>query len=362
VSVFLSLSGLLGLILGVVYYQQVLNVPDLSADTVRRLNGILIRVYAIFLVLIGMGSWWLVLTRESRQLAQDELDKQNVQLQQEVRERQLAEAQLQEKAQQLEQTLHNLKQAEAQLIQSEKMAALGGLVAGIAHEINTPIGIGVTAASFLVEKTATFTETFQRGSMKRSELERFLDIAQQSGQMTLTNLNRAAELIQSFKQIAVDQSSESKRIFNLTDYLNEVLLQLSPKLKGTLHQVEVRGDRQLTLNSYPGAFSQIVTNLVMNSLIHAYDPGDEGRITIDVGQRQGWVTIEYADDGKGIPAEHVGKIFEPFFTTKRGQGGSGLGLHIVYNLVTRKLGGTIQCESSPDWGTRFVIRLYHVQA
>jgi signal transduction histidine kinase len=274
----------------------------------------------------------------------------------------LAEAQLQEKAQQLEQTLHNLKQAEAQLIQTEKMAALGGLVAGIAHEINTPIGIGVTAASFLVEKTAHFTNSFHNGTMKRSELEKFLDMAQQSSQMTLTNLNRAAELIQSFKQIAVDQSSESKRVFNLKDYLEEILLQLRPKLKETRHQVEIQGDRHLKLNSYPGVFSQIVTNLVMNSLIHAYESVDQGHITLDFWQRRDQVTIEYADDGKGIPVEHLSKIFEPFFTTKRGQGGSGLGLHIVYNLVTRKLGGTIQCESKPGFGTRFVIRLFDVQA
>jgi signal transduction histidine kinase/purine-cytosine permease-like protein len=360
-AVSLSLSGSVGAIFEFVYYQRVVAVPNLANFTAKQLTATLIEVYVVFFILISIGSWWLVLTQESRQLAQEELDKQNLLLQQEVEERQIAEAQLQEKAEQLEQTLHNLKQAEAQLIQTEKMAALGGLVAGISHEINTPIGIGVTAASLLAEKTAAFAELFKSGMMKRSDLERFLDLAQQSSRMTLSNLDRAAQLIQSFKQVAVDQSSESKRVFNLSAYLEEVLLQLSPKLKATQHTVEIQGDRQLTLNSYPGAFSQIVANLVLNSLLHAYEPGDRGKITFNFWQTGNQVFFEYADDGQGIPAENLSKIFEPFFTTKRGQGGSGLGLHIVYNLVTRKLGGTIQCESQLS-RTKFVIKLPSIDA
>lgn len=356
-AVFLSLSALVGVILGVVYYQQVISEPNLPVRVATRLTTTLIEVCAILCVLIGIGSWWLVLTQESRQLAQEELDKQNLQLQQEVEERQLAQVQLQEKAQQLEQTLRNLQQAEAHLIQTEKMAALGGLVAGIAHEINTPIGIGITAASFLMEKTIAFTETFKHGVIKRSEMEKFLDVVEQSSKMTLANLNRAAQLIQSFKRVAVDQSSESRQVFSLAAYLEEILLQLSPKLNVTQHMVDVQGDRQITLNSYPGAFSQIVTNLVMNSLLHAYEADQEGRITLILTQAEEHIIFEYADDGQGIAPENLSKIFEPFFTTKRGQGGSGLGLHIVYNLVTQKLGGTIQCESQPFRGTKFVIRL-----
>ncbi len=359
--VFVSLAGLVGMIMALVYHQQVIAVSTISGITVRRVSTTLVELYAILLLLIAVGAWWLVLTQESRQLAQEELDKQNLQLQQEVRERQLAETQLQEKAEQLELTLRNLKQAEAQLIQTEKMAALGGLVAGIAHEINTPIGIGVTAASLLVEKTTAFSQLFKSGAMKRSDLEKFLDTTEQGSQMTLTNLHRAAELIQSFKQIAVDQSSESKRVFNLKAYLEEILLQLSPKLKPTSHQITIVGDGELSLYSYPGAFSQIVTNLVMNSLIHGYDPGISGHITLRFWQVAQQVIVEYGDDGKGIPAENLSKIFEPFFTTKRGQGGSGLGLHIVYNLVTRKLGGTIECDSQPNQGTRFTIQLTNNQ-
>ncbi|HTL90178.1 MAG TPA: ATP-binding protein [Leptolyngbya sp.] len=355
-AVFLLLAGLTGATLGFVYYQQVITISGLSNTTAKQLTATLLGAYGIFLVLIGIGSWWLVLTHESRRLAQEELDQRNAQLQQEVQERQLAEQQLQEKAQQLEQTLLNLQQAKSQLMQTEKMAALGRLVAGVAHEINTPIGIGVTAASLLVEKTENFSQRFQTGAMKRSDLDRFLDVMQQGSQMTLTNLNRAAELIQSFKQVAVDQSSESKRVFNLSQYLEEILLQISPKLKG-LHSVTIQGDRAHTLNSYPGAFSQIITNLVINSIVHAYLPHQRGRITIAFARIESHLILEYRDDGQGILAEHLGKIFEPFFTTKRGQGGSGLGLHIVYNLVTQKLGGTIYCESQPEQGARFIMRL-----
>ncbi|MBL1174962.1 ATP-binding protein [Pantanalinema sp. GBBB05] len=352
-AVFLSLACLVGALFALVYYQQV----AITIASPATLASTLLEIYAALVVLLGMGSWWLVLTQESRELAQEELDKQNLQLQQEVKERQLAEAQLQEKAQQLEQTLHNLKQAEAHLIQTEKMVALGGLVAGIAHEVNTPVGIGVTAASLLVEKTKAFSEVFHQGSMKRSDLEKFLDTALRSSTLTLANLNRAAELIQSFKQVAVDQSSEARRVFNLTTYLKEVLLQLSPKLKSANHVIQLHGEPDLTINSYPGVFSQIITNLLLNSLNHAYDLGEQGLITISVQPQDEHLLLEYSDDGKGIAVEHLNRIFEPFFTTKRGQGGSGLGLHIVYNLVTQKLGGTIHCSSQPGVGAKFIIVL-----
>ncbi len=358
-SIFVFISSLVGAVLCFVYYQ--LKVLPQSSVNNKQLASILIKAYAVFLVLIGVGSWWLVLTQESRQLVQEEIDKQNLQLQQEIEERQQAEAELQEKAQQLEQTLQNLKSAEVQLIQTEKMAALGRLVASIAHEINTPIGIGITAASLLVEKTDTFSELFQNSAIKRSELEKFLDVALQSSSMTLKNLHRAAKLIQSLKQVAIDQSSESKRVFNLKVYLEEILLQLSPKLKTTKHTIEVRGDCDLNVNGYPGVFSQIVTNLVMNSLIHAYEPDEQGYIIFYFRQTGEWLIFEYIDDGRGIPPENLSKIFEPFFTTKRGQGGSGLGLHIVYNLVTQKLGGTIHCESKPGRGTKFIIELPKIE-
>lgn len=283
---------------------------------------------------------------------------ENAQLYANLREfNQNLEQLVEDRTHELSQTLENLKATQKKLVDAEKMASLGGLVAGVAHEINTPIGIGVTAASLLAEKARAFFETYKAGQMKRSDLEKFLDTAMQSSSMVLANLNRAAELIQSFKQVAVDQSSESKRTFNVRDYLEEILLSLRARLKATKHRVETHGARTLTLDSYPGAFSQIVTNLVMNSLIHAYDPEDCGLLRFNFKQDGERVIFEYTDDGKGIPPENLSKIFDPFFTTKRGQGGTGLGLHILYNLVTQKLNGTIECESQIGAGTKFIIKL-----
>ncbi|MEG3894258.1 MULTISPECIES: ATP-binding sensor histidine kinase [unclassified Microcoleus] len=262
---------------------------------------------------------------------------------------------VQQRTSELSQTLEDLKSAQNKLVESEKMAALGGLVAGVAHEINTPIGIGITAASLLAEKATKFFELYTNGKIKRSELEKFLDTAVQSSNMILSNLTRAADLIHSFKEVAVDQSSEFKRTFNLKNYLEEILTSLTAKLKRTKHKIEIKCDENILLNSYPGVLSQIVTNLVLNSLIHAYDREDEGILTFDFKLEDDRLIFEYADNGKGIPQENLSKIFEPFFTTKRGQGGTGLGLHIIYNLVTQKLKGTIGCESQLEKGTKFTI-------
>jgi predicted ATPase/signal transduction histidine kinase len=264
---------------------------------------------------------------------------------------------VQQRTAQLSQALDDLKATQTKLLESEKMASLGGLVAGVAHEINTPVGIGITAASLLADKTTEFFGTYKSGQMKRSQLEKFLDIAMQSSSMVLSNLNRAADLIQSFKQVAVDQSTEEQRTFNLKEYLSEVLMPLSPKLRTTHHRVEIKGDEAIALNTYPGALSQIITNLVMNSLTHAYSPEDAGHLIFDFKQQGEQIILAYSDDGKGVPQENLSKIFDPFFTTKRGQGGNGLGLHIVYNLVTQKLNGTIEAESQVGVGTKFIIKL-----
>ncbi len=264
---------------------------------------------------------------------------------------------VQQRTAELSQALADLQSTQNKLVESEKMAALGGLVAGVAHEINTPIGIGITAASLLAEKTTAFFEMYKTGQMKRSQLEKFLDTAMQSSSMVLSNLNRAADLVQSFKQVAVDQSSEEQRTFNLKQYLSEVLIPLKPKLRTTHHQVEIKGDDAIALHTYPGALSQIITNFVMNSLTHAYSTADAGHLVLNFRQEGEQIVFEYSDDGKGMPPEHLSKVFDPFFTTKRGQGGSGLGLHIVYNLVTQKLNGTIECESQVGVGTKFIIKL-----
>ena len=266
-------------------------------------------------------------------------------------------SELRDKNAQLEDTLSALRDTQEQLLESEKLAALGGLVAGVAHEINTPVGIGITAASHLQAKAGEFGNLFNSGKMKKSDLTKFLDTATQSSELLLSNLDRAGELIQSFKQVAVDQSSEEMRDFMVKQYFDEILLSLRPALKKTAHAVQVNCTPALKMQSYPGAFSQIFTNLVMNSLIHAYEEGDKGTLTIDVTSEGDAITIDYADDGKGIPPENLEKIFEPFFTTRRNQGGSGLGMHIVYNLIVQKLKGSITCESTVGKGTRFHIGL-----
>ncbi|HUP91816.1 MAG TPA: ATP-binding protein [Solimonas sp.] len=256
----------------------------------------------------------------------------------------------------LEQALRQLRDTQAQLVQSEKLASLGALVAGVAHEINTPVGVGVTAASTLQAAAARLKAGYQAGELKRSELERFVALADESARILMRNLQRAAELIQSFKQVAVDQSSGERRRFDLRGYIDEVLVSLGPRLKHTGHTVEVDCPEALSIDGYPGALAQILANLVSNSLLHAYQPGEAGTLSIRVRSTGGWVTLVYADDGHGIPPENLPRIFDPFFTTKRGSGGSGLGMHIVFNLVTQALGGTIQVASAPGQGAEFTLR------
>jgi signal transduction histidine kinase len=254
-----------------------------------------------------------------------------------------------------EQSLDDLKQTQKHLVESEKMAALGGLVAGVAHEINTPVGVGITAATYLQEKLKDLLAEYKAGAMKRSTLDKYLETTGETLEIMMTNLTRAAELIASFKQVAVDQSSEDRRKFNFKSYLNDVLLSLKHEYKRTKHQVEVLGPDDIVIDSYPGAFSQIATNLFMNSLIHAFDKDQAGRIIFWIDRNNDGIILKYSDDGKGIAPENLKRIFDPFFTTRRGKGGSGLGMNIVYNLVTGRLGGSITCESELGKGTTFTI-------
>ncbi|HEU5282802.1 MAG TPA: ATP-binding protein, partial [Burkholderiales bacterium] len=256
----------------------------------------------------------------------------------------------------LEQALMRLKLAQSQLVQSEKMASLGSLVAGVAHEINTPVGVGVTAASTLQEWAQRLQQQHADGKMTRSDLERFIGVTADSTQILMTNLRRAAELIRSFKQVAVDQSSDERRRFRLKAYLDEILLSLAPRINRTGHTITVDCPAALELDSYPGALAQIVTNLVTNSLVHAFPDGRRGHIGISAREEPGGIVLRYADNGIGIPPENLRRIYDPFFTTRRGAGGSGLGMHIVYNLVTQRLGGTINATSTLGEGTIFEVR------
>jgi len=257
----------------------------------------------------------------------------------------------------LQESIEILGRTRKQLVESEKMAALGGLVAGVAHEINTPLGIGVTAASYLVERTQAIEWLYQEEQMKRSDLEKYLDTAQKASTMILVNLQRAKENIESFKQVAVDQTYDTIRPFRFKQCIDNVLLSLYPKLKWTQHTVTVHCPEDLEVESYPGAFSQIITNFVMNSLIHGFEHCPQGQIELQVSEANGVLRLRYYDNGKGMNDKECSRIFEPFYTTKRGQGGTGLGLHIVYNLVTQRLHGHIECESTLGAGTTFTIEV-----
>lgn len=253
----------------------------------------------------------------------------------------------------------NLLLAQQELIGSEKLAALGGMVAGIAHEINTPIGVGVTAASFLHEQTKAFERLYASGQIKRSEMVAYLRTALEATEALNTNLQRAASLIRSFKQVAVDQSSEERRRFNLRAYIGEIIDSLRPRLKHTQHVIDVDCADNIELDSYPGAFSQILTNLIMNSLIHGFASQAAGRITILAQLGDGELCLRYTDDGCGMSQAQAARVFEPFFTTRRDRGGSGLGMHISHNLVLQKLKGTITCGSTLGAGVEFIIRVPH---
>lgn len=254
-------------------------------------------------------------------------------------------------------SIETLERTRDQLVQAEKMAALGELVAGIAHEINTPVGVGVTAASFLDVKTKEFKKIYASGDLKKSELENFLQTIEEVSNSIFINMKRAAELISSFKQVAVDQSSESKRNFNLKEYLSEILLSLRPGYKKTGHKIHVNCDPDIELNSFPGAFSQILNNLIMNSLIHGFEETDQGLIQIDITRQGRTLLFIYKDNGKGMNKEQKDKAFDPFYTTRRGKGGTGLGLSIVFNLVTQTLQGSIDCDSSPGNGICFTMKI-----
>lgn len=286
--------------------------------------------------------------------AAEQLRKLNDELEHRVEERTRA---LKLSNRELQFTLDELKLTQRQLVESEKMAALGGLVAGIAHEINTPLGIGVTAASHLEDETRKLMKLVGEGKVSRGALDAYQSEALSSAQLILSNLRRAGQLIKSFKQVAVDQSSEQAREIDLRTYLEEVLVSLGPALKKTPHTVSIKCPENLRIYTYPGAISQIVVNLVMNSLIHAFEGIEHGEIRIECeSYDEEWLLL-YRDNGIGMTEDVRLRVFDPFFTTKRGQGGSGLGLHVVYNLVTQLLRGSLDCISAPGKGVEFQIQM-----
>jgi signal transduction histidine kinase len=254
--------------------------------------------------------------------------------------------------------LKTLRTTQAELIQAEKLASLGQLVAGVAHEINTPIGIALTASTVVEEEAVRFRGAVQEGRISRSALDRAVSRITEGTSFVTANLNRAADLIQSFKHVAADQTSGERRQFDLKTFLHELLTSLGPMLRKAGHSARMDCPAGILLDSHPGALGQVVTNLVVNASLHAFPEGEQGLIAVAVepiGARA--VQISVHDDGCGIPRERQAKVFDPFFTTRRAQGSTGLGLHIVHNLVTGTLGGRIEIEAHDGCGTRFIIEL-----
>lgn len=259
----------------------------------------------------------------------------------------------------LKNALENLKKSQEQLVQSEKMAALGQLVARVAHEINTPIGVSVTASTFLQEQIVKLKKMISLEEIDEDELNTLMKHLDDSGNLIHSNLIRASELITSFKHTSADQTSQEKRTFNMRKVLSNTINTLHPELKKTRIKAHINCPERLSVNSYPGAVSQVITCLVMNSIIHGFEYNNEGgEIHIDVKDKEdGKIMIIYSDNGKGIPKNILKSVFDPFVTTKRGRGGTGLGLNVTFNVVKKVLRGDINCESLPDKGATFSISM-----
>jgi len=258
----------------------------------------------------------------------------------------------------LQESLDNLQSAQSQLIESEKMSSLGNLVAGVAHEVNTPLGISITAASIFANELKNIKGLLEENKLSKSALDHFLETITEADDILIKNLNRAALLVKNFKKISVDQSSEEIRDFELNNYLKEVVSTFKNELKHRPVTLELNlQEDAIYMHSFPGAISQLIVNLLQNTLLHAFDYEQKGHIILETLHEDKKAIIRFKDDGKGVSAGVIDKIFEPFVTTKRNKGGTGLGLNITYNLVTQHLKGTIRLDRDHTPGACFVIEI-----
>lgn len=290
-----------------------------------------------------------------RRRAQQEILELNTQLEARVAQR---TSDLQSANFELSQTLGTLNMAKDQLVQSEKLAALGALVAGVAHELNTPIGNGLTVASSLEYRVQEFDRLMASG-LKRSDLQSFIDDTRQAADILSRNLMRAGALVASFKQVAVDQTSSQRRRFSLSSVASEILITLNPAIRKSACAVSMDMQNDLRMDSYPGPLGQVLANLINNAIVHGFDGGKiPGTITL-VARAEGvsQVVVQVRDAGRGIQKADLHRVFEPFFTTRLGQGGSGLGLHIAHSIVTGVLGGSINVSSEAGSGATFTLTL-----
>ncbi len=336
----------------------------------------------------------LALSKQETNLANERLDEQNIQLEQEVSKKtsSLSSTMLKMEMQQqkllthqqtlkeenirrskteqtllttnkeLKSSIIELNKAKERLLETEKMASLGILSAEISHEINTPIGISITSASYLLDSIDQLQESLKQKKLSKQAIEKFIINANQSSELLVTNLNRASELITSFKHVAVDQASDKIRLINLAKYLNEIIQSLHPKLKQTNHIIKVHCDDSIEMYSHPGAIAQIIINLIINSITHGFENINRGEIEIEVHLSEQKLYLNYQDNGHGLSAKELENLFTPFYTTKAEKGGTGLGTHIVSNLVVDTLNGTIDATSKEEEGLSYRIIIPDMQS
>ncbi|NKC19775.1 MULTISPECIES: sensor histidine kinase [Pseudoalteromonas] len=301
----------------------------------------------------------IMLARTENQLERHKADKQEIKqlnqsLEEKVNQRTIA---LREANQELLNALERMHQYQNQIIENEKMASLGQMVAGVAHEVNTPIGLGITGSTLLRDKLSDIREAFQNKSLTSKQLERFVSDGIENLDLIYRNLNRAAELVSSFKRLAVSQDLEVNSKIDLSNLITEVVASMRADLAAKNPEVTIDCDTELAINSKAGPLQQVLEQLITNSLLHAFKDQINNTIFIAVRQSLDQLVIEYTDNGMGVPKAIKKRIFDPFVTTRRGEGGSGLGMHLVYNLVTQALGGSITLDEEFSQGAKFIITL-----
>lgn len=264
---------------------------------------------------------------------------------------------LEDRNNELKNTIFHLNEAQKKLVEVEKMASLGELVAGVTHEINTPLGVGLTSITYFLQINEEIRKNYNDKEMTEDEFENYLNTSEELATMIYINLERSTKLIKSFKQVAIDQTNEEKREFNLEKYLEEIIFSLNYMIKRTNIVVDLECDSSIIVNSFAGVFSQMITNFMQNSVKHAFSLDEKGLIYINAKKDNKNLILSYEDDGKGISNENIKRIFEPFFTTKKDDGGTGLGLSIIYNIVATHLEGNITCKSEIGKGTKFIVTI-----
>lgn len=287
----------------------------------------------------------------------NDLEVRQESLENEVRQRRLIESDLREINTRLQESLSALERAQDQLIESEKMASLGGLVAGMTHDVNTPIGISVTAATYIRDQLIEAEDALNNKNLTQAQLKKVFKLSKESLDLLESNLARASDLISSFKQVAVDQTSEAIREINIKQYIHGVIQTLKPRFKPFKPLIEVDCADDINVRCPAGAVAQIFTNLIINSLIHGFENKQDGEIKIAIAREDSQLIVVYTDNGKGLEKHQLEQLFDPFFTTKVQQGGSGLGTHIIRNLVTQTLNGTIDADSQPGQGLTYRMAL-----